>query len=246
MTELDIKSLEGTLTKLDNLFQPGEVPELKENPYYAKMHNEYSQLANGWNLNGEDGELKSEPALKSQLADVDKSKELKVTVLEFIEKHNLQEYFTEEMGNTTANMAVCDAPIGTPLKNSSSSQMKGFYEATSKRSNKTFLKEDSGILPDGSGFCTGTIKTKNEDATEYLSQEPIENSEEDEVEKRNLQEVEQIEIPFGQQNFTREEVIRIIADVYAETAGSYNDYGRNEEDYMQAGKTYAEEYVKNL
>ena len=220
MTELDIKSLEGTLTKLDNLFQPGEVPELKENPYYAKMHNEYSQLANGWNLNGEDGELKSEPALKSQLADVDKSKELKVTVLEFIEKHNLQEYFTEEMGNTTANMAVCDAPIGTPLKNSSSSQMKGFYEATSKRS--------------------------NEDATEYLSQEPIENSEEDEVEKRNLQEVEQIEIPFGQQNFTREEVIRIIADVYAETAGSYNDYGRNEEDYMQAGKTYAEEYVKNL
>lgn len=37
----------------------------------------------------------------------------------------------------------------------------------------------------------------------------------------------------GKQSFTKEEVISLLEDLYMEVAGSYNDYGRNSEDYRE-------------
>ena len=37
----------------------------------------------------------------------------------------------------------------------------------------------------------------------------------------------------GKQSFSREELISLLEDLYMEVAGSYNDYGRNSNDYRE-------------
>ena len=43
--------------------------------------------------------------------------------------------------------------------------------------------------------------------------------------------------------FTLAEVREMLEDVYAKTAGSYNDYGRDEDDYYTAANAYVETYL---
>jgi hypothetical protein len=43
--------------------------------------------------------------------------------------------------------------------------------------------------------------------------------------------------------FTREEVISMLEDVYMETAGSYNDYGKWADDYRDDAISYVKEYM---
>jgi hypothetical protein len=37
----------------------------------------------------------------------------------------------------------------------------------------------------------------------------------------------------GKQSFTREELVSLLEDLYTEVAGSYNDYGKNSQDYQE-------------
>lgn len=56
---------------------------------------------------------------------------------------------------------------------------------------------------------------------------------------------QQNSLDFDKQTYTRQEVINMLEDVYMETAGSYNDYGKNSDDYKNAAISYVKTFMEN-
>jgi len=54
----------------------------------------------------------------------------------------------------------------------------------------------------------------------------------------------QLELNFDKQTYTRAEVIAMLEDVYMDTAGSHNDYGRRPSDYAHDAHYFVGEYMK--
>lgn len=47
------------------------------------------------------------------------------------------------------------------------------------------------------------------------------------------------------ESFTRDEVINMLEDVYAQTAASFNDYGKDESAYRNSAKAFVDTYMKD-
>ncbi len=55
----------------------------------------------------------------------------------------------------------------------------------------------------------------------------------------------QNELPFDKQTYTREEIIKLLEDVYAETAGSYNNQKHFRHNHYDEAHTWVAQYMKD-
>ena len=50
----------------------------------------------------------------------------------------------------------------------------------------------------------------------------------------------------AQEFFSKDVVTAMLEDIYAETAGGYNDYGKDKKDYLESAKTYIRSYMEKM